>query len=94
MHEPLHPGEVVRKVLIEGTGLTVTEAAEHLGVTRPTLSRLTNGKSGISPEMATRLSKLMRTSIDMWISLQAQYNIYLAKQCENEIIVPPLDDVA
>ena len=94
MHKPLHPGEAVRQVLIEGTGLTVTQAAEHLGVTRTTLSRLLNGKSSISPEMATRLSKLMGTSIDMWINLQAQYDTYLAEKCANDIVVHPLDDVA
>jgi len=94
MHKPHHPGMVVREVLIEGTGLTITEASQHLGVTRTTLSRLINGKAAISPEMAVRLAKLMNTSIEMWINLQAQYDIYLASQSANDIVVTPLDDVA
>ena len=67
LHEPLHPGEHVKDILIDGAGLTVTEAALRLGVTRTTLSRLVHGHIGISPEMALRLSKLLSTSIEFWV---------------------------
>ncbi len=65
MHNPLHPGEIVKDVLIDGAGLSVTDAASKLGMSRTALSRLLNGHAGISPEMALRLSKLLRTSIEM-----------------------------
>jgi len=55
IHKPLHPGILVKDALIDNTGLSVTDAADHLGVTRTTLSRLLNGHAGISPEMAIRL---------------------------------------
>ena len=56
MHNPPHPGEILRELCIEPLGLSITEAAEALGVTRKTLSAILNGRSGISPEMAVRLS--------------------------------------
>ncbi len=59
MHNPLHPGEIIKDILIDGAALSVTEAAVHLGVNRTTLSRLLNGHIGISAEMALRLSKLL-----------------------------------
>jgi addiction module HigA family antidote len=74
IHEPLHPGEIVRGELIEATGFSVTEAAKRLGISRTALSRLINCHAGISPEMALRLSKLFKTSIEMWLNLQAQYD--------------------
>lgn len=64
MFKPLHPGEIVKDTLIGATGLTVTEAADKLGVSRTALSRLLNGHAGISPEMALRLAKLFNTSIE------------------------------
>lgn len=94
MHEPLHPGCIVKDALIDGAELTVTEAAKKLGVTRTTLSRLLNGHAGISPEMALRLSKLFGTSIDMWINLQAQYDIWLIMQRQNEFKVKKLNKAA
>lgn len=80
IHEPLHPGLILKDVLIDSTDLTISEAAERLGVTRTTLSRLLNQHSGISPEMALRLSKLLNTSIDMWVNLQSQYDIWNVKK--------------
>jgi addiction module HigA family antidote len=76
IHNPLHPGEIVRDELINATGMSVTVAAKRLGVSRTALSRLLNGHAGISPEMALRLSILFNTSIDMWINIQAQYDIW------------------
>ncbi len=76
IHEPLHPGVIIKNILIDGAGLTISDAAVRLGVTRTTLSRLLNKHAGVSPEMAFRLSKLLNTSIDMWVNLQSQYDIW------------------
>lgn len=94
MHNPLHPGIIVKEILIDGAGLSVTEAADHLNVTRSTLSRLLNGRSNLSPEMALRLSKLLGNKVEMWINLQAQYDVWVIKQHANDIDVDPLDHVA
>lgn len=90
MHEPLHPGEIVKDALIDGPGLSVTEAANKLGVSRTSLSRLLNGHAGISPEMALRLSKLLKTSIEMWINIQAQYDTWKISRISHKIKVKPL----
>jgi addiction module HigA family antidote len=94
IHEPLHPGEIVKDELIDATGLSVTEAAHRLGVSRTALSRLLNGHSGISPEMALRLSKLFNTSIEMWINLQAQYDTWLISKQKNRIKIKPWKEAA
>jgi antitoxin HigA-1 len=75
MKNPLHPGGVVLRRCIEPLGLTITEAAEALGVTRNTLSELVNGKRGISPEMAVRLSKVFGGAEYGWLVQQAQYEL-------------------
>src|SRR3989442_1360672 len=72
---PPHPGVVVLQECIEPSGLTITQAAEALGVTRNTLSELVNGKRGISPEMAVRLSKVFGGSDESWLVQQAQYDL-------------------
>lgn len=94
MHEPLHPGFIVKDTLIDGTGMSVTEAAERLGVTRTTLSRLLNGHAGISTEMALRLSMLFETSVDMWVNIQSQYDIWQTMQHAKNIHVEPFKNVA
>ncbi len=75
MKNPPHPGRIVRQECIEPLGLTITEAAECLGVTRQTLDKLVNGKTGISPEMSIRLSKAFGSSPDMWLGLQMEYGL-------------------
>lgn len=80
MYNPPHPGEIIREVCVEPLKLTVTSAAESLGVTRKTLSMLLNGKSGISPEMAMRLSKVFGRTPEGWLRLQLQYDLWKAKQ--------------
>jgi len=75
MKNPPHPGLVVLQECIEPSGLTITRAAEALGVTRNTLSELTNGKRGISPEMAVRLSKVFGGTEEGWLVQQAQYDL-------------------
>ena len=80
MHNPPHPGEIIKEICIEPLGLTVTKAAEALGVTRKTFSMLLNGKSGISPEMALRLSKVFGRTPEGWLLLQLQYDLWKTKQ--------------
>lgn len=80
MKKMLHPGEIVKDVLIDGAGLNVTSAAEKLGVSRTALSQLLNCHADISTEMAVRLAKLLGTSIEQWINLQAQYNAWLSER--------------
>jgi addiction module HigA family antidote len=75
MKNPPHPGGVVLRQCIEPSGLTITSAAAALGVTRNTLSELVNGKRGISPEMAVRLSKVFGGTEDGWLVQQAQYDL-------------------
>ena len=71
MHNPPHPGEVIRELCLDPLGLTVTAAADGLGVARRTLSALLNGHAGISPEMAIRLSKAFGRSPESWLRVAA-----------------------
>jgi addiction module HigA family antidote len=75
MKNPPHPGGVVLRQCIEPSGLSITDAANALGVTRNTLSELVNGKRGISPEMAVRLSTVFRGTEEGWLVQQAQYDL-------------------
>ena len=75
MKNPPHPGRIVRQDCIEPLGLTITEAAKVLGVTRQALNNVVNGKAGISPEMAVRLSKAFGSSAEMWVRLQSNYDL-------------------
>jgi addiction module HigA family antidote len=80
MFEPPHPGEAVRALCIEPLGLSVTEAASGLGVSRKTLSELLNGRAGISPDMALRLSMAFGGSPESWLAQQAQYELWHARR--------------
>jgi len=80
MHNPPHPGEIIKELCLEPLGLTVTRAAKALGVSRKTLSAILNGRAGISPEMAIRLSLAFDTSAESWLNQQAQYDLWLARQ--------------
>ncbi|HSW69554.1 MAG TPA: HigA family addiction module antitoxin [Gammaproteobacteria bacterium] len=80
MHNPPHPGLVVKRMLIDSAELSVTEAAKALGVGRVTLSKILNKKSGISPEMAVRLSLALNTSSEMWINMQSMYDLWQAEK--------------
>ena len=87
MKTPPHPGRIVRQECIEALGLTVTAAAKGLGVTRKTLSELVNGKSGISPEMAVRLSKAFGSSPELWLGLQMDYDLAQLQSAAGKIKV-------
>lgn len=80
MHNPPHPGEVIHELCLEPLGLSVTEAAEGLGVSRKTLSAILNGRAGISPEMALRLSIAFDTSPESWLLQQTQYDLWQARK--------------
>jgi len=80
MHNPAHPGEIIQEYM-EGLGLTVSALAAHLKITRANLSRIIHGRSGVSAEMAVRLSEALGTSPEVWIKLQANYD--LAKAMRN-----------
>jgi addiction module HigA family antidote len=75
MKNPPHPGQLVRHECIEPLGLTITKAAEGLGVTRQALNNLVNGKAGISPEMAVRLAKALGSTPEFWLRLQLNYDL-------------------
>lgn len=87
MHNPPHPGLIVRRMLIEGAGLSVSDAAKALGVGRVTLSKLINEKSGISPEMAVRLSIALNTSSEMWMNMQSMYDLWQAEKMRSKLRV-------
>ena len=90
MHNPPHPGEIIRELCLEPLGLTVTEAAQGLGVSRKTLSALLNGRAGISPEMAIRLSIAFDTTAESWMNQQVQYDLWNAQQHAGKLNVTRL----
>ena len=87
MHDPPHPGGIVRRQCLEPLGLTVTRAAEGLGVTRQALSELLNGRAGISVEMAIRLSKAFGSTPETWLGMQMAYDLWQARTRAREIAV-------
>ena len=80
MHNPPHPGEFIREVYISPFTVSVRKVAESLGVSPSTFTRLLNGNSNISPEMALRLSKALGRSPESWLALQDQYDLWHAKK--------------
>jgi len=80
MHNPPHPGEILRDLCLEPLALSVTDAAKALGVSRKTLSAVLNGRAGISPEMAVRLSIAFDTTAESWLNQQVQYDLWLAEK--------------
>ncbi len=87
MKNPPHPGRSIRTACLEPLGLSVTEGAEALGVTRQTLNNVINGKSGISPQMAIRLSKAFGSTPETWLRMQLAYDLAQARKDENKIRV-------
>lgn len=90
MHNPPHPGAIIKELCLDPLGLSVTDAARALGVSRKTLSCIINGKAGISPEMAVRLSIAFDTSSESWVNQQSQYDLWQAEQHRNELNVTRL----
>ena len=90
MHNPPHPGEVLRQLCLEPLNLTVTDAARSLGVSRKALSSILNGHTGISPEMAVRLSIAFNTSSESWLNQQLQYDLWHAERNRTRLNVSKL----
>jgi len=87
MKSPVHPGSVVRRDCLEPLGLSVTAGAKVLGVSRQALNNVVNGKSGISPEMAIRLSKAFGSTPETWLRMQLAYDLAAARRNESKIKV-------
>ncbi len=85
MHNPAHPGEVLREQMGE---MPVGKFARHLGVSRVTLSRLLNGNSGISAEMALKLSEALGTSPELWLNMQTQFDLWQASRVRRKRVAP------
>ncbi|MCW9714731.1 MULTISPECIES: HigA family addiction module antitoxin [Avibacterium] len=86
MHNPAHPGEVLKEYI---EGFSITEVAQKLNVTRVALSRIINGKAAVSPEMALKLGKLLKTTPEFWLTMQANYDLWQAEQ-RTEFNIEPL----
>ena len=80
MHNPPHPGEIIKELCLEPLGLSVTDAAKGLGVTRKALSELLNGHTGVSSEMAIRLEQAFGSTAETWLKMQLEYDLWQAKQ--------------
>jgi addiction module HigA family antidote len=87
MHNPPHPGEIVKELCLEPLGLSVTEAAKGLGVSRKALSELINGHAGVSPEMAIRLELAFGSTAETWLKMQLEYDLWQTKQRADKIEV-------
>jgi len=94
IHKPKHPGMLVKSLCIDPLGISVTDAAKALGITRPTLSKLLNGHINISPEMAIRLAIVFDTSDELWINLQAQYDLWQANKRRKKLHLKPLPQLS
>ncbi|HHS99714.1 MAG TPA: addiction module antidote protein, HigA family [Thiomicrospira sp.] len=90
MHDPAHPGEILKELIVEPLELSLTDVAQHLNVSRKTLSRIVNAKSGISPEMAVRLELVFhKPSAEHWLRLQNAYDLWQAKQKQDGFHIQP-----
>ncbi len=87
MKNPVHPGRIVQSACLDALDLTITQAAKILGVTRVTLSKIVNEKSGISPDMAIRLSKAFGSTPETWLQMQLAHDLSKAREHEDQIEV-------
>jgi addiction module HigA family antidote len=85
MHHPPHPGEVLKGLFLDPLGLSITQTARDLGVSRVALSEIVNGRRGISPEMAIRLASAFKTEVKMWLNLQTNYELWQIESRVNDI---------
>lgn len=90
IHNPAHPGEILKELVIEPLGLTITQVSENLHISRKTLSKVINGHGAITPEMAVRLEMAFaKPSADHWLRLQNAYDLWNARQHKSEFNVRP-----
>jgi len=94
MYNPPHPGEILKKDVLEAEGISVTEAAKQLGVSRVTLSRLLNGKAGVSVDMALRLSQWLGTTPELWLRMQDACDLWQAGKAKRPQVKPLRSRVA
>jgi len=80
MHNPAHPGEILRELYLKPLGVTVTQAAEALGVTRKHVSAIVNGRAPVTPDMAVRLAAVFATEPELWVNMQAQYDLWTVRK--------------
>lgn len=92
MHDPAHPGEILKELVIEPLGLSVTEAARHLGVSRKTLSKVLNGRGAVTPEMALRLEMTFgKPGAAHWLRLQNAFDLWHTRLKSATIQVTPVE---
>lgn len=90
MHNPTHPGEILKELVITPLELTITDASEHLNISRKTLSKVLNGRGAITPEMALRLELVFKKpSADHWLRLQNAYDLWQYRQNKSDLQVQP-----
>jgi len=92
--KPTHPGEVLLKDVIRPLGITITEAARDMGISRKTLSELLNGKCSLSPELAVRIGKATNTSPESWLAMQTKLDLWKALQNDTRDVVKFTESVA
>jgi addiction module HigA family antidote len=80
MHNPAHPGEILRELYLKPLGVTITQAAEALGVTRKHVSAIVNGRAPVTPDMAVRLAAAFATEPELWVNMQAQYDLWTVRK--------------
>ena len=85
----IHPGEILREEVIKSNDLTITKAAELLGISRQTLTHIVNEKSDITPDMAFRIAKVFGGTADIWANLQTKYNLHLGSIRAKELDLKP-----
>jgi addiction module HigA family antidote len=90
MHNPPHPGEIILSLCLEPLGVSITDAAKALGVSRKTLSAIVNGRAPITPEMAVRLSIAFATSAESWLKQQARFDLWRVEQTRKRLKVKRL----
>lgn len=90
MHNPAHPGEILKELVIEPLGLTITDVAEHLDISRKTLSKVLNARGAITPEMAVRLElAFQKPSADHWLKLQNAYDLWQVREQKSSLNIQP-----
>lgn len=90
MYNPAHPGEILKELIIEPSGATITDVSAHLNISRKTLSKVLNARGAITPEMALRLELVFqKPSADHWLRLQNAYDLWIARQHKAELKVRP-----
>ncbi|MBI1294227.1 HigA family addiction module antidote protein [bacterium] len=90
MYNPPHPGEIIKGLWLDPMDISITDAAEALGVSRKTLSKIVNGKGSVTPEMAVRLSIALGASPESWLGHQAAYDLWQIEQQQDKLNAVPL----